>query len=864
MGAGDDPVQDFRPGQTDHGIAMNELPEIDTIEYYINALADMYGDKTAFVWKGSYRTQSLSYLEVQNLARRLVMLLESLRIEKGDKVCVWAPNSPSWPVFFFGCLLSGIVVVPVDFSSRAAMARVIIEKVGAKAILLSKLKDVDIPIPKLYTEELLEKLAAFQPVLPSHLPPVQADDQVEIIFTSGTTSDPKGVIITHKNLISNIRSLRYMMPLDPGYRFLSLLPLSHLFEQVLGLFYPLRFGGSILYTSTRKSSAIKRLLKKRKITALVCVPFFLDSLKDSVVSAASKKGMLWSLQLLMAISARLPFSVRRALSYPFRRAIDSQLKSFICGGSKLSEATEDFWMALGIRVIQGYGLTEAAPVVSCNAIRQYKAHTVGKLLPGQKLRIMDDGEILIHGTNVTPGYYQNDEATKAAFDNEWYKTGDIGELDSDGYLVIKGRKKEIILTSSGLNIFPQDVESALNDLPSVRESCVVGLEKDGKTRIFAAVIPEPSCMETIEQIIQEANAKLNPNQRIQEGCFWPEKSFPMTQTLKTKKHEVIRVLEKRQIPAKKETLRLGLADKESSDLPEMLADYLHCSARQIGAHSKLRSDLGLDSLGIVELVVRLEERYNIDFDESNLGPDTTVADLQTLIDTFSKSARKFPAVSWARSPLAVWVRCGLQALLNMNLRALFHLEIYQQDLLKSLTLPVILVANHTSHLDSPVILKSLPFAMRRRTAVAAAADYFFGLDASRDEKGRVVRKILPIFAPLVLNAFPLCRRGSIRKSLELLGEVLDDGWSVILYPEGTRSPTGEMGAFKPGIGLIAAEMAVPVVPVKLDGLHAILPKGKVIPRMGRSKVVFGKPLVFKGERDYAATARKIEDALRSL
>lgn len=843
---------------------MGELQEKDIVSYYINTLVEIYGDKIAIRWKSSYRIQSFSYLDLYNNARRVVSLLHSMDIKKGDKVCIWTYNSPGWVIFLFGCLMSGIIVVPIDFNSLAEFTNTVIRKVKAKAILLSRFKNLDNPSPKLYVEDLLEKLKDIEPIPLSNLPEIKANDLVEIVFTSGTTSAPKGVLITNRNLVSNIRSVRYMMPFDPTYKFLSILPFSHLLEQVLGLFYPLRFGATILYTRTRKSSEIIKLSRKHKITTMVCVPFFLESLKNNILSTARRKGNYPLSKLLMMISARLPFRVRRILSYFVRRTIGRNLRFFISGGSKLNRATEDFWMTLGIKVFQGYGLTEASPVATCNVRGQHKAYTVGRSLPEQEVRIADDGEILIRGRNVTPGYYQDEEATKAAFEEGWYKTGDIGELDRGGYLIIKGRKKDMILTTAGLNIFPRDIEVVLNELPFVKESCVVGLEDDGKTKIYATVIPESSCADTIEQIIKKANEKLNPNQKIQAGSFWSDKEFPKTPTLKIKKYEVIKTLKKHKRLLKKKNLRIKVAEGIESNLLELLANFLQISSQEIRNNSQLVDDLGLDSLGLVELVVMLEEWFNIDFDESNLRPTTTIADLQNLIESSAKIIVRLPEVSWARTPLIILMRDILQKLCNIYLRGIVDLEIRGQEILPDLPLPAIFVANHTSHLDTPTILYSLPPNMRRRVTVAAAADYFFGINVDTNEQMGWARKMLPVIAPLIINAFPFCRKESIRKSLGLLGELLDESWSVVIYPEGTRSLTGEMSSFKPGIGLIATEMLVPIVPVKLEGLYEILPKGRIIPRKGKAKVTFGKPIFFNGEHDYSLVAKRIENTLRIL
>jgi len=858
------PLSHYRSGQIDYGVSMYELKEEDSIQYYVNALSKMYGNRTAIYWKDSYRTVPFSYLDLYNNARCLVSLFHSMGIERGDRVCIWACNSPGWVIFLFGCLISGVVVVPIDFTSTADFASLIVRKVKAKVILSSKYKELADPVPKLYTEDLLEQLKDFQPIPMSGLPQIMGDDLAEIVFTSGTTSDPKGILITNRNLVYNIRSLRYLMPLNSNYTFLSILPLSHLFEQVLGLFYPLRFGAALFYTRTKKSSQILKILKRKKINVIVCVPFFLDSFLNNILRRARQKGVYKCLRLMSKVSARLPFKARKVLCYFVRRNLGRDIKFFVCGGSKLNKATEDFWMSMGIKLLQGYGLTEASPIVTCNVIGRHKAHTVGKSLPMQEIRIDDDGEILIRGQNVTSGYYKDEGATKAAFKEGWFKTGDIGELDEDGYLIIKGRKKEMILTSSGLNVFPQDIESALNNLPPVRESCVIGLERGDKTIIYAALIPEPSCPETIKEIIKKANQGLSPHQKIQEASFWTDKDFPKTSTMKVKKYEVARILKERRELEKKEEPPIKQEKKTGFSLITLLAHFLQISPGKISNNSRLIDDLGLDSLGLVELVVMLEIWFNIDFDESNLSPSTTVAELQNLIDTAAESAVKIPEVSWARTPLAVQVRAFLQKLCNMYLRTIFDLEIRGRELLDGVSLPVIFAANHTSHLDTFAILSSLPPKLKKKTAVAAAADYFFNINVEPNKRRGLMHKMLPVIAPLLINAFPFCRKESIRKNLEVSGDLLDEGWSIIVYPEGTRSKNGEMTHFKPGVGLMASEMLVPVVPVKLQGLYDILPKGKIKPRKGKAKVSFGKPLFFTGEHDYSLVARKIENSLRQL
>ncbi len=843
---------------------MQIFQEIDTVGYYIHTLVGTYSRNTALFWKSGYRMRRFSYTELYDSAKRLSSLLISAGIKKGDRISVWLYNCPEWVIFHLGCAMSGIVIVPVDFSSRADLAGKIVRKSGSKAIFLSRFKDITEPVMKFYGEDLLEKLFTIEPVSVYDLPVIKPDDLLEIVYTSGTTGDPKGVMITNRNLVTNIRSLRRMMPYDPSYRLFSMLPLSHLFEQVLGLLYPLRFGASIVYARTRKSTEIITIIKKYKVNTILSVPLFFDTLREGILRKARERNGQWLLKWLMRLSAVLPPAAERVISYPVRSGIGKDLRFFICGGARLGESTEDFWNGLGIPILQGYGLTEASPVVSCNILDAHKPRSVGKSLHCQKIRIADDGEILIRGQNVTPGYYQNEEATSAAFVDGWFKTGDIGEIDSEGFLFIRGRKKEMILTTSGLNVFPQDIEMVLNEIPSVKESCVVAFGEEGRAKICAAIIPHVPGTETIEGIMKKANEKLGAHQRINAGVFWPYGEFPKTPTLKIKRREVLKTLgelEGREQPEeeKKEEAKGG-----RPALRDLVAGFLRVSPEKILEGSRLTDDFGLDSLGLVELVVMLEEWFGAEFDETSMSPDMTLAELRKLIESSAVRKGKFPETHWARKACVIYLRGRLQRICDVYLKARLKLSVKGRESLRAIELPVIFISNHVGFLDTFAIFLSMPADVRKRTAVAAAAEIYFGVDLEPGEKPGLARKTLPVLAPLFMNAFPFTRRASVRKSMGLMGELLDDGWAVLIYPEGERSLTGEMASFKPGIGMIASEMQAPIVPVKLKGSFDVLPSGGNFLHRDSAEVVFGKPLFFSSRKDYPSIAEELESTLRMM
>jgi len=285
----------------------------------------------------------------------------------------------------------------------------------------------------------------------------------------------------------------------------------------------------------------------------------------------------------------------------------------------------------------------------------------------------------------------------------------------------------------------------------------------------------------------------------------------------------------------------------------------------ISPDKKLIDDLAIDSLGLVELIVMLEEQFDVEFDESVITHQTTVADLERWIESSPKTSARYPQTSWARTPSFVQIRSVMQKILNLYLKGKVSIKVENKEALQGLPYPAIFVANHTSNLDTIVLLNSLPDDVKHKVCTAAAADYFFGMTSGTRTPGNWLKsEIRAILAPTLLNAFPFSREGSIRRSMSQLGTLIDDGWSIIVYPEGSRSQTGEMAPFKPGIGMVAAEMQVPIVPIKITGLHKILPKGSSTIKPGRAELRFGNPIYFSGEDDYPFIAKMIEDQIRML
>lgn len=832
---------------------------MQTLGALLENLAERFGARPALLYKPRYRTQTWTYEELFEQAGHLALWLRSRGIARGDRVVIWAPNSPWWVVSFFGCMRLGAVVVPLDIRSSPDFMRCVVTQTSPKLALLSRLtvhdwaygaydapvtlvEDLDSLIPK---EGKLEETG------------VEPGDLAEIIFTSGTTGDPKGVMLTHGNIAADLQSVNLFVPNVPHFRLLSILPLSHMLEQTVGLLLPMVRGASIFYPAGRQSTILFRALQEQGITTMVLVPQALQLFMAAIEREVKNEGKerLW--RLLGSVSIHLPIRARHLLFRRVYNKLGGKLEFFVSGGAPLTPDLIGKWDVLGIPVLQGYGTTEASPVISGEPLDQRNPRSVGKPVADVQVKIAGDGEVLVKGPNITPGYWHNPSATEEAFEDGWYKTGDLGRLDEKGYLYLLGRKKDRIVLSNGQNVYPDDVERSLKEVDGVEDGVVVGMPTAEGAEVHAVFILGPGSPDAAS-IVRQANARLAPHQQIRGYTLWPDADFPRTHTLKVKKHEVLAALlstrqDRSKAAASGSQSQLSSQDGSAGGTPllRIIADLAGVDAGRLSPQSTLAEDAGLDSLSRVELLAAVEAELGVYLDESLVGPSTTVCELEALVAAQSLSVRPV----YPKWPLSLPARMG-RSLLQLPTFGLLglvaHARVAGIENLEKVAPPVLFVANHTSHFDSPTLLKYLPGKWRRRLAVAAAADYFFS------------RKALGAFVSLLLNAFPFSRTAAIRPTIEQSARLLDGGWSILIYPEGTRSTTGEMAPFKPGVGLLAVEMAVPVVPVYVEGLFKVLPKGQSIPRRGAVTVRFGRSLRFSQGTPYEAASAAIEEAVRVL
>src|ERR1700683_4604324 len=452
------------------------------------------GSDTAFIHHRGYRIQRWTYSRVAADARRFARELEARGIGKGDAVLLWAENSPEWAVVFWGCLLRGAVVVPIDRISTAEFSSRVAQQVNAKLLVYSETLTSDLAIPRLSIDAISEIIASHSDT-PYPSSQLSRQDILEIVFTSGTTAEPRGVVITHGNVLANIeplereikKYLRYERIFHP-LRFLNLLPLSHIFGQILALFIAPILGANTIFRESLKPVELLETIHRERVSVLIAVPRLIESLEREIERQMEAEGRLEKFKKDLAASGNGHFLLRW---WRFRR-IHHQLGwkfwAFICGGAALPAPTETFWNRLGYAVIQGYGLTETTSLISLNHPFRSDKGSLGKLFPGMEMKGDATGEILVRGENIAAGYWSGPQLQPVVGEDGWFHTGDLAQVDQQGRLFFKGRQKNVIVTPAGMKVYPQDLERALREQPGVKESVVIGLERDGNAEPCAVLL----------------------------------------------------------------------------------------------------------------------------------------------------------------------------------------------------------------------------------------------------------------------------------------------------------------------------------------------------------------------------------------
>jgi long-chain acyl-CoA synthetase len=496
-----------------------------------------------------------TYEEVGRRARIAAWRLHALGLQPGDRVLTWSPSTPALPAAYFGAMVNRLVYVPLDQRMSAEAIDRIRAKSGAVRLLLGTGRDAPDPrefglesFPTTTIEDLCadpdDSFPADWEAQVTGWPRPAPDEVFQLVFTSGTTGTPKGVMLAHDNMLAAVGTFHQIVP-PMQHRLVSVLPLSHSLEQNVSLYYAMDVGSDILYVRSRNPRVIFDGLRDHGVTTMLVVPAMLDLLWSAIMREVAKRGAEAKFERFRRIARRLPMALRRVIFRSVHAQLGGGLRLLVSAAAYLPPELQQGFEDLGIVVLQGYGATETA-AGACTTFKDHAPGTVGTPPPPIQMRITAEGEIQFRGPTMFKGYWEDPDATKAAFtDDGWYRTGDLGRLDEKGRLVLHGRMRDMIVLPNGFNVFPEDIEIALRDA-GIRESVVIETEPGRIEAICLApsgplggTAPSPEEIRaSIAAAVKAANAVLGPNQRIAGWRLWPDPDFPRTHTLKVKRDPV--------------------------------------------------------------------------------------------------------------------------------------------------------------------------------------------------------------------------------------------------------------------------------------------------------------------------------------
>lgn len=870
--------------------AQKPLRAYDTLLDALEEMADRHDHAVALQRLEKEGLSRVTFREWRDGARAVAGRLAALGVTKGSRVLLTGLNQPAWPIAYFGILRAGGVAVPVDPGLEGPQLTNILRSSGAKIALW----DAEVEgkggraareaVPDLRVFDLADftDTASYGPVgqgtddLPPPAVTVTADDLASVIYTSGTTGEPKGVMLSHGNFTALLASLAAVFPLRESDRVLSVLPLHHTFEFACGMLLPMSRGARIIYLDELNAERLAEGLQKGRVTGMVGVPALWQLLERRILSRVKEQGPVatrafdMALELNRMLGQRAGINAGRLFFGTVHEALGGHTRFLISGGAALPKGTADLFSGIGLPLAEGYGLTEAAPVLSvARASLKSRPGHVGKAIPGVEITIANPdergvGEVLARGPNVMVGYANDPEATAKAIDEAgWLHTGDLGRMDKRGQLVIVGRQKDVIVAANGENVYPDDVEAMLGKVRYVKELAIVGIDDGrGGERVACLAVPEGEGSKD-----GEAKSTNERNEREDEGeeaaaapsraerhesaraalreafqglakanqpavLHLYEADLPRTATRKVKRAEVKAILG-RLVSATEIAPTAGAAG-EGSGARHAIATIANRKASEITPAMKLRGDLGFDSLMTMELSVALEAQAGHPIDAKRLVECETVAEVERLAGMPTEALRA-AIPEEPEEPIILPAPIAEAAKRLMGKAQMgFYGQVMRPKVYGRAYIPhnrnTIVVSNHTSHLDMGFVKYALG-SYGEDLVSLAAQDYFF--------EGNRYRRA---YFENLTNLAAFDRKGGLRQALRQAGEILDQGKTVLLFPEGTRSPNGALQEFKPAVAHLALTHEVDILPVYLGGTHQALPKGARVPVRRDITARIGLPL----------------------
>lgn len=846
---------------------------------------------TAIVtYRGNRRTAS-TYGELATLIDRFSAELRRHGIPAGERVVLWGQNCTEWVAAFFGCVLRGVIAVPLDAAGSAEFARRVITETSPRLLVgdATLLAQIETETAWISFDQFSSELAVVAvPETPE--PSLRPESPLQILFTSGTTAEPKGIVHTHRNVASSVapieremqKYLRYERWVHP-LRFLHTLPLSHVFGQFMGLWIPPLLGAEVHFETRLQATRLMETAQRERISVLAAVPRVLELLREALVAEhPGLPGEIVAAQGEKVWKRWWRFRrIHRSFGYKFW--------AFVCGGASLPNELETFWNTLGFALVQGYGMTETAALITLNHPFKIGKGTIGKVMPGREVDIREDGEIVVRGDMVSTATWRNGGVQQN--ESPWLATGDLVRRDEAGQLHFLGRKNQMIVTSSGLNLHPEDVEAALNGQPGVETSVVVALTTARGPEPVAVLLFRGSQADA-EQAVIAANIQLADFQKVRRWKLWPELDLPRTSTGKIQRRKVAEW-----VNAQGE--ESAAVDTGADALLQLVMSITSAKPSRTDDTARLDEDLLMDSLGRVQMQAELEERFGLTLSDEMLEQARTLGNLRRLLGLGSAVVVAGPAgaakaqgdvpvvapsderckvypwwtwwrpVQWAR---VAFIECVLRPL--VWLLADPEVESHVSNARRGapalggvppdadLSQPLLLIANHVTTYDVPLILYALPGKMRRHVAAAMAANMLEDWRMRRNQGSWFLNALGPLTYLVVtgvFNVFPLPRSAGFRQSFQHAGKALDRGYNVLVFPEGHRSDDGRLHAFRPGIGLLVEQSKTAVLPIALAGLGELKVGRQRWFRSGKLRVVVGSPMRFAA----GTSAEEITERLRA-
>ncbi|MDX1411187.1 MAG: AMP-binding protein [Nitrospirales bacterium] len=873
-------------------------------------------DRVAMQMKVEKHYKRYTYTEMSQQIQSLAIDLIQLGIHPGSRVAIISENRPEWVIAYLGIVTAGGTAVPLDIQLTEKEILSLLEQSGSPMVVASdQTRHLFRSLPpqtrlitldsRTGTEELVYEELVSQGMGES-LPPVHIHPQdiASLLYTSGTTGKPKGVALTHRNLLSNAQA---MVNSGLGSRhdnFLLMLPLHHAYPFMIACLVPLLMGAKVTLLQSLKGPDLVQCVQETRITMLVGVPQVFAMIRRAVFDQISRKApfIRMLVNVFLAVSGFFRRQTGWNLGKLFFKGIHQRfggsLRLLCSGGAKLEPEVAMDFERLGFTILQGYGLTETSPVVTFTPLNKPKLPSVGVPLPDVTVRIANPdaggiGEIIVSGPNVMAGYDHNPEATGEAIRDGWFHTGDLGYLDQEGYLFLTGRSKEVIVTGGGKNIYPEELEKEYQTSPAIAEICLMSgdLIEEGHRGIHAIILPDFEFLKTqrlldvpqhLKYELTRIGMTLPPYKRI-TGISLVKEPLPRTRLGKIKRHKVLALLEKEPEHGEENVLtsvmeQEALATETVRRVVTTLKTFLP-KTKPIRLEDHLDLDLGLDSLRRVEILASLEQQFG-PLPDSIVTEVITVKDLIEKIKESVKEPTEGTAPrlqSWEKlleapppSTLSTrllqtpsvwqrWIETVTRKILWIIGRVFFRLEVNGLDHLPRQG-PFVLVSNHVSHIDPFIILTSVPPAVFDRTFTFGWEPYF---------RGWIGR-----FFAWIGHVIPIGPDSSLVTALQTSATGLGQGKALLIFPEGERSLDGRLLEFRKGVGILACELTVPVVPAWIEGTYQVLPVGARWPRRHPVSLKIGKPFTITANQiegwnqdevdSYEAATRLIQEQVLKL